>query len=39
MTAGDTASVAVAVGGGAKTVGVYGNASDVRTSFSGFLVA
>lgn len=39
MTAGDTAQVTVAVGGGAKSVGVFGGAADGRTSFAGMLVA
>jgi len=38
MTAGDTATVVVSFGGGAKTVDVYGAAGDPRTQFSGFLV-
>lgn len=38
MTAGDTASVFVDAGNGAKTVDIYG-AADFRTGFSGYLVA
>ena len=39
MTATDTATVVINVGGGAKTVGIFGGAADPRTSFSGHLVA
>ena len=39
MTATDTATVVLNVGGGTKTVGVYGGAADPRTNFSGHLVA
>jgi hypothetical protein len=39
MTAGDTATVAVTVSGGTKTVSVYGvSVADSRTNFSGYLV-
>jgi hypothetical protein len=38
MTAGDTATVSVVFGGGAKVVDIYGAVGDPRTFFSGFLV-
>ncbi len=38
MSAGDTATISVAFGGGTKVVDVYGTAGDPRTSFCGFLV-
>lgn len=38
MTAGNTASMAVTIGGGAKVVDIYGG-SDMRTFFQGYLLA
>jgi hypothetical protein len=37
MTAGDTFQAQVVVGGGSKTVGVYGGVGDARTWFSAYL--
>jgi hypothetical protein len=38
MTANDTAVIKISTSGSTKTVGVYGAASDPRTTFSGFLL-